>query len=262
MRALFLYDVLKDAGLDVIAVQGWQARGGELEDVAAILWHHDAMANTGDMPSLPALVAGRKTPTPVPGPLAQLGLGRSGKWYVIAAGKANHAGAGLWRGVNRSNRTIGIEAANNGVDEPWPDRQVDSYVHGTAAILKHVRLSADAVCGHKEWAIPKGRKIDPRPLDMAEMRQRVHWAMNAPDWKVKPMWDPAPPIAAGCIAPKGGAWLVSPDGAVFTIEPAPYLGGAYEKPYFRGRKAARIDPAGEGYVITATSGETYHYPEA
>jgi hypothetical protein len=178
MRADFLYDVLKDAGLDVIAVQGWKTRGGELASIDAVLWHHDAIKGTGDMPSLSLLVGGRRTPTPVPGPLCQLALGRSGKWYVIAAGKANHAGPGSWGPVERSNRTIGIEAANDGIGEPWPDAQVDSYVEGTAAILKHLGLTANAMCGHKEWATPRGRKIDPWNLNMTEMRQRVQWAMN------------------------------------------------------------------------------------
>jgi hypothetical protein len=191
MRLPWLYDVLKDAGLDVIAVQGWEKRGADLEAVDCVLWHHTAegASPTDDITSLSMLVFGRKDP-PLPGPLCQLALGRSGRYYVVAAGKANHAGPGMWRGTNRSARTMGIEAANDGKEEGWPERQVDAYVEGTAAILKHLRLSADAVCGHKEWALPKYRKIDPHKLDMNEMRTRVHWALNPPDWKVRPMWDP------------------------------------------------------------------------
>jgi hypothetical protein len=34
------------------------------------------------------------------GPLAQLCLGRDGAFYIIAAGRAYHAGAGNWQGVS------------------------------------------------------------------------------------------------------------------------------------------------------------------
>jgi hypothetical protein len=264
VRVLWLLDVLKEAGLNVQAVAGWQDRGVELEAVDCILWHHDAVAGPADMPSLKILVNGRPD---LPGPLCQAALGRSGKWYVVAAGKANHAGAGIWRGVNHSARTIGIEAANDGLGEPWPDAQVDSYVEGTAAILRHLGLTADAVCGHKEWALPKGRKVDPRYLDMEQARQRIHWALNPPTSEVTPMFDPPPRIAAGCVTPDGkGAWLVTPEGAIFTVGAAPFFGGAFERDYFVGKVAAQIAPnssvTSEGYVVTATSGETYSFPEA
>lgn len=46
-----------------------------------------------------------------PGPHAQLGLGRDGTFYIIAAGRCNHAGKGNWKGVTDGNGFfIGIEA--------------------------------------------------------------------------------------------------------------------------------------------------------
>jgi hypothetical protein len=49
------------------------------------------------------------------GPLSQLGLVRKGTFFVIAAGRCNHAGKGLWRGVDTGNTSfIGIEAENSG----------------------------------------------------------------------------------------------------------------------------------------------------
>jgi hypothetical protein len=54
---------------------------------------------------------------------------------------------------------------------------------------------------------------------------------------------------------------VAADGAVFCEPSAAYVGGANGKPYFRGRRAARIVATAGGYEIVATSGERYRYPE-
>lgn len=61
---------------------------------------------------------------------------------------------------------------------------------------------------------------------------------------------------------------VKADGAVFCEPANAYEGGALGKPYFKGRRAARITAAtadeahkyGAVYTITASSGEKYHYP--
>jgi N-acetyl-anhydromuramyl-L-alanine amidase AmpD len=127
------------------------------------------------MPSLRIVTEGRSD---LPGPLAQLCLGRDGTWFVVAAGRANHAGVGEWQGLTNGNASfIGVEAENTGVAQgpnadPWPDVQIDAYQRGAAAILR--RLGADAImcCGHKEYARPAGRKIDPT-FDMGEFRGKV-----------------------------------------------------------------------------------------
>src|ERR1044071_5736215 len=108
------------------------------------------------MPSLDLLISGRSD---LPGPLAQLGLGRDGTYYVIAAGRCNHAGKGIWQGQpNGNSNFIGIEAENTGLsnDLPWPQVQVDAYHRGVAAILTHVGRSYVYCCGHKEFALPAG----------------------------------------------------------------------------------------------------------
>jgi hypothetical protein len=124
------------------------------------------------MPSLDTLVQGRSD---LPGPLAQLGLGRNGTYYVIAAGRCNHAGAGFWRGVTSGNTNfIGIEAENTGLsnDSPWPEVQMDAYNRGVAAILKHTGREVGFCAGHKEYALPAGRKDDPA-FDMISFRAAV-----------------------------------------------------------------------------------------
>jgi peptidoglycan hydrolase-like protein with peptidoglycan-binding domain len=169
----WLLDVLKAAGLKVAPVDGWQRRGrGDVGRIFGVLCHHTAGGKTGNMPSLNTIVNGRPD---LPGPLAQLGLGRDGTYYIIAAGKCNHAGKGNWKGVvNGNTNFIGIEAENTGLpnDSPWPAVQLDAYRRGVAAILKHLGQPADFCAGHKEYALPKGRKSDPN-FDMVAFRADV-----------------------------------------------------------------------------------------
>lgn len=169
---LWLPEVLKSAGLKVAITDGWETRGrAHMGTVAGVICHHTAGPATGNMPSLGLLIEGRSD---LHGPLAQLGLGRDGTYYVIAAGLCNHAGPGVWQGITAGNtHFIGIEAENEGVaGSGWPDVQMDAYWRGVAAILLHIRRGADACAGHKEYAQPPGRKSDPR-FDMKAFRAKV-----------------------------------------------------------------------------------------
>src|ERR1700733_12904693 len=189
---IWLPDVLKAAGLKVALVPGWESRGqGDVGKTLGVLCHHTAGPKTGNMPSLNLIVKGRPD---LPGPLAQLGLGRDGTYFVIAAGKCNHAGKGNWKGVTAGNTTlIGMEAENTGVanDSPWPAVQVDAYQRGVAAILKHVGRSFDFCAGHKEYA-PR-RKTDPN-FDMDAFRTAVAAIMSgtAPAPVLIPSVEPSP----------------------------------------------------------------------
>lgn len=168
----WLPGVLLEANVKVAEVDGWQQRGrAEMGTVAGVMCHHTAGPATGIMPSLNTLIKGRSD---LPGPLAQLGLGRDGAFYVIAAGRCNHAGKGIWNSVETGNSSfIGIEAENTGkADDPWPDIQMDAYRRGVAAILRHLGKGADACAGHKEYALPPKRKMDPS-FDMAAFRADV-----------------------------------------------------------------------------------------
>ncbi|HEV7660336.1 MAG TPA: N-acetylmuramoyl-L-alanine amidase [Allosphingosinicella sp.] len=195
----WLAQVLKDAGLKVAEQPGWQSRGrGAMGNVKGVICHHTAGPKSGIMPSLTVVTNGRPG---LDGPLAQLGLGRDGTWFVIAAGRANHAGAGAWKGITAGNMSfIGIEAENQGIPaDPWPAAQVDSYAKGCAALLKKLGAGVDMCIGHKEWA-PR-RKIDPS-FDMKAFRDKVAAIMAG--GAVSP---PAPAPAPGpapAPAPAGG----------------------------------------------------------
>jgi len=168
----WLADVLEEADLKVAEQPGWQNRGtGAMGTVRGVICHHTAGPKNGIMPSLSVITNGRPG---LSGPLSQLGLGRDGTWFIVAAGRANHAGPGSWKGVTAGNSSfIGIEAENMGTPaDPWPAVQIDSYKRGVAAILKKLGTNETMCCGHKEWALPKGRKTDPS-FDMVAFRADV-----------------------------------------------------------------------------------------
>ena len=67
---------------------------------------------------------------------------------------------------------------------------MDAYRHGVAAILKKIRANAIMCCGHKEYALPHGRKDDPT-FDMNEFRRQVAAIMGgtAPNLPIIPATD-------------------------------------------------------------------------
>lgn len=175
----WLPGVLRDAGLKVAEVDGWETRGrGEIGPIKGVLCHHTGVKASGVMPTLRSLINGRAGDKPLAGPLSQLGLGTDGTFFIIAAGKANHAGLGQWRGFrdNGNSGLIGIEAENSGLPgDKWPDYQMDAYRRGVAAILKHLGLDVACCIGHKEYA--PTRKIDPS-FDMDVFRAGVRAVLN------------------------------------------------------------------------------------
>lgn len=191
----WLPQVLKDNGLKVALTNGWEDRGhGDMAQVVGVLCHHTATTvKNANMPTLNLLIQGRPD---LSGPLAQLGLGRDGTYYVIAAGRCNHAGIGAWQGVTTGNSSfIGIEAENTGLpnDSPWPAVQMDAYRRGVAAILSHIGKSVDFCAGHKEFALPAGRKDDPS-FDMNPFRAGVA-AILAGTAPAAVLIPPAEPVA-------------------------------------------------------------------
>jgi len=156
------------AGLDIVEVSGWEARGhGALKAVDTIVCHHTAGPSTGDHPSLGVVTSGRPD---LAGPLCNLFLARSGTWYLVAAGLAWHAGAVLTPTYGNG-YSIGIEAEATGVST-WPAAQLESYERGCAALAEWYGVPTARVLGHKEVCDPPGRKVDPN-LDMSAFRSAV-----------------------------------------------------------------------------------------
>lgn len=168
----WLANAARLTGYPVTEVPGWQHRGhGPMASfIYGTVCHHTAgpePATGSDYPSLRVVRDGRPG---LPGPLAHVGLGYSGRIYVIAAGLAYHAGAGSWRKAKGNSQMVGIEAEDSG-DGDWTREQLDCYPRLVAAIQDYLNQGADWVCGHKEWA--PHRKIDPAGIDMNSFRRTV-----------------------------------------------------------------------------------------
>ncbi|WP_280499003.1 peptidoglycan recognition protein family protein [Nocardia cyriacigeorgica] len=134
---IWLADVLREAGCQVIEHDGWRQRGhGDFLDIRGVLWHHTAGGGANDWR---IVQNGRPD---LPGPLAQLVLERDGTFRVIAVGVCWHAGRGSWPGwpTNNANyHTIGIEMVNSGTGtQDWPAVQLDAARRGTAAIMRRL----------------------------------------------------------------------------------------------------------------------------
>lgn len=167
-RVLGLPAKMKEFGLNVKLVSGWETRGDSYFYPQGVVCHHTASnRNSGNTPALGICVNGRSD---LPGPLCNVLLARNGDCYMVASGRANHAGSGSYRGLSGNSTVLGIEAENDGIGEPWSSAQLDAYYRLVAAMCSLIGRDSSWVCGHKEWTT---RKIDPTGIDMNSFRSHV-----------------------------------------------------------------------------------------
>ncbi|GAA4934202.1 peptidoglycan hydrolase-like protein with peptidoglycan-binding domain [Nonomuraea thailandensis] len=162
-----LADVARRTGHPVTEVTGWKSRGhGPQPSVEGIVCHHTAGPRAGgDYPSLSVVRTGRPG---LAGPLSQFGLGRSGRIYVIAAGRCWH-NAPSTSPLHDNSSSIGIEAENCG-SQPWPEAQLDAYRRLCAELCREFELGASRVKAHREV---NTSKPDPAGIDMTDFRAAV-----------------------------------------------------------------------------------------
>lgn len=167
-----LAKVARRTGYPVTEVPGWRKRGhGPQPQVRGVVVHHTAGATAGgDYPSMGVVRDGR---TGLPGPLSHFGLGRSGRIYVIAAGRCYH-NAPSTSPDHTNSASIGIEAENNG-RQPWPREQLDAYHKLCAELCREFDLPVSRVKGHKE--VNTG-KPDPHSINMNTFRSDVERALT------------------------------------------------------------------------------------
>lgn len=169
----------RKSGLRVVEVAGWRSRtrpGGLTQGAPdGVVVHHTgtSAAAAGNYPTMAVIRQGHGE---LSGPLAQLGLGRDGTVYVISAGRCNHAGRTDKTGSSNG-FAIGIEAEHPG-SGLWPEVQYKAYVALCAALAEHYGIPTNMVRGHKEVAVPRGRKTDPT-FDMDDFRRSVARARDA-----------------------------------------------------------------------------------
>lgn len=177
-------EALRDHGLNLGFCPGWETRGSSTFWPQGHVCHHDAIASRWATPP-GLLISGRPD---LAGPLCNTALEADGTVWLVAAGRANHAGTGSWRGLVGNSTVWGTEAQNAGTGQEWPDAQIDSYVRLSAALGEYFGFSAEMVCRHAEWT---SRKIDPWgpwqdghrwELHMSHFRALVARGGEAPDF--------------------------------------------------------------------------------
>lgn len=164
---------------NVVYMTGWEKRGAPVLAPVGVLWHWTAGKPTAKRtaPSLQICINGRPD---VPGPLVQLLVGSDGVIYVIASGRANHAGlghqpllkrireglppAGSAKALGLANTggsggaLIGVEVENDG-KAPFTAAQLVAIGNITKAVRLRLGFN-DAQAGawhHRAWT---NRKID------------------------------------------------------------------------------------------------------
>jgi len=187
---------VREFGLETHEVAGWKTRGhGPLTKVEGIVAHHTAGPKSGNYPSLNVVTKGRSD---LSGPLCNVGLARDGSVYVVAAGRAYHAGVGHGYGFPTNNAnayTIGIEAESTGHGD-WTASQISAYPRLIAAIAKHYGFSISHVIGHLEWS--PGRKVDPAgwPGGMDGLRRSAQAELDKRGKPKPPVKRPSKPSRA------------------------------------------------------------------
>lgn len=183
-RALWLPEQLERWGVPFIEVPDWQTRGVDRFNPQGVVLHHDALrSSTSALSALSLMIRGRPD---LPGPLCQLWIDDDHDLtqfrgdpvvFIVASGRANHAGPGGWFGLSGNSSVLGIEARNTGRGEPWSPLMLAVYWRTVAAVLERIGRHAGWVCGHREWAQPPGRKIDPAGIDLNAFRENVGYLL-------------------------------------------------------------------------------------
>ena len=176
---------LRAAGVVVVEVAGWQTRGSETFAPKGAVNHHTAGPSRGATPSLNTCIYGRSD---LPGPLCHVLQSREAsgpdKAYVIAAGRANHAGSGGWKGITGNASVFGLEIEHDGVS-PLPMARQQIAARIIAALWKG---NPAMVCQHREWTT---RKIDAATnVDPAGFRAMVAAAGKPAPAPPKPKPEP------------------------------------------------------------------------
>lgn len=160
-RKTELLGFLRQEGLTVIETNGWKTRGSETFDPEGSVNHHTAGAASGIAPSLNICINGRAG---IPGPLCHVLQSRATDpngldvLYLVAAGRANHAGTGGWKGLSGNSKVFGLEIEHVGTTaEPFSVARRETAVRVHAAFAKCAKFTSDTVCQHLEWT---SRKVD------------------------------------------------------------------------------------------------------
>ncbi len=258
-RDLGIADRLRDAGLKVVEIAGWQTWGRGSFFPRGSLDHHTAGPRSGNAPSLNICINGRSD---LPGPLCHVLIGRDNTCYVIASGVANHAGSGGWRGLYGNSTVYGIERENVGTTaEPWRPDQTETAAKAHAALLRGRKIDSIMVCRHAEWTT---RKPDTHSIHGPTLREMI----------AKSLVSAPPPAQYGILnSPIVGAALyggnelsvptgyvlVASDGGVFCFGSAKFHGSLGGVKLAEPIVGIALHPSGEGYWLVAADGGIFAF---
>lgn len=156
----WLADEFRVAGLKVIEVEGWKNRGrpastGNFDPRGPVTTHHTGTTTSWRrlIPTLMTIIKGRSD---LPGPLAQWTVGYDGTVYVVAAGRANHAGrvgkrgvTGMPFGADGNALALGDEVDTDGT-QTMPAVQRNAIATANAVVLKHYKRGTDYAHRHAD----------------------------------------------------------------------------------------------------------------
>jgi hypothetical protein len=211
-------------GLQVEVVPGWETRGSAAFNPAGSVGHHTAGSRLGERPTLKTVTDGRPG---LSGPLCNTYTTRHGIAVVVAAGRANHAGIGGFRGITGNSSVLGHEAESPGVEpDAWAPEHLAAYPRVHAAHLWLTGRDASWYCSHRTWALAPpsypGRKIDPVDiLDAALQAQIAALLAAGGDIPLAPL-PGSPPVVVLPPAPSAPPPEAAP--------PFPLLAGYYFGP--------------------------------
>lgn len=174
-----LANIARTTGRRVVEVPGWRTRGrSAMTAVEGIMWHHTATSSraSGDYPTLRVVRDGHGA---LPGPLCHYGIGRSGTIYVVAAGRANHAGS-VYETWQQNSRCIGVEVEGDG-KSPFNRDQLDTISALGAALHKsRYGIPVERNTTHKEAGYRHYRKTDPLGVTSGSVQAAVRGVLAAP----------------------------------------------------------------------------------
>lgn len=121
--------------------------------------------------------------------LRRAGAGVSYHLYVTKSGEVHqlvpfeerawHAGSSRttsdgteYTALNDWSIGVALESSN-GVNEDYPNVQVDAAFHAVRNLMNTYNIPAENVLSHREVSYPVGRKIDPVNFDMDAFRDRL-----------------------------------------------------------------------------------------
>jgi hypothetical protein len=179
----WLADALRAEGCRVVEEGDWKHRGrsGSFEPYG-VLWHHTGSTSSASnpFPTKDVLINGRPD---LAGPLCHVGIGYDGVCHVIAAGRANHAGACNGFGPFSSSQDgnsqlVGFEVDYDGTQH-MSAAQEDATTRCSAAVLKRFSRNEDYACRHEETSTTG--KWDTGHISGDQLRGMIRDYLNGDD---------------------------------------------------------------------------------